>query len=144
MNRKERRAGAAIHRRNLKTAEFDDWVDITYEFIGKIASHGRKTEHILFFKKNSRYSVQAYQSETYILAGIRRHDQSTDVSWASKQRIKNELFGEEKTAIEFFPPKSALIDDANIYWIWIPVDNYKFSANELTDVISGKYFKSKN
>ena len=39
--------------------------------------------------------------------------------WREMNRIKNELFGEEKTAIEYYPAKSRLIDEHDIYWLWI-------------------------
>ena len=31
-----------------------------------------------------------------------RNATETDITWSEKQRIKNEIFGEEKQAIEFF------------------------------------------
>jgi hypothetical protein len=75
------------------------------------------------FVKNNIYSVQFFEHQTdwglitRIL--IRRHDQKTTVFWAHKQRIKNELFGQEFTALEVFPPQSKLFDEANIYHLWI-------------------------
>lgn len=39
--------------------------------------------------------------------------------WAEIQKIKNEVFGKETTAIEYFPAESQLVDKYNIYWIWI-------------------------
>lgn len=39
--------------------------------------------------------------------------------WREIQNIKNEIFGKEKIAIEYYPPESDLVDMANIYWIWI-------------------------
>lgn len=39
--------------------------------------------------------------------------------WREMQRIKNELFGEETTAIEYYPAQSDLVDDHNIYWLWV-------------------------
>jgi len=50
---------------------------------------------------------------------IRRHDESCDVSWADKQRIKNELMGAERIAIEVFPKESELVNDANCYHLWV-------------------------
>lgn len=49
---------------------------------------------------------------------IRNHA-SSDIPWAAKQRIKNELFGEERLAVEVFPPVSELVDGANMYHLWI-------------------------
>lgn len=39
--------------------------------------------------------------------------------WREIQNIKNSIFGEEVTAIEYFPAESKLIDNYNIYWIFI-------------------------
>lgn len=39
--------------------------------------------------------------------------------WREMQRIKNEIFGEETVGIEFYPKESELVDNFNIYWMWI-------------------------
>lgn len=55
-----------------------------------------------------------------IRALVQKHDDSKILNhWQEMQRIKNEIFGEETTAVEFYPAKSKLIDDHNIYWMWI-------------------------
>lgn len=43
--------------------------------------------------------------------------------WAKMQDIKNQLFGEDFIGIEFYPTESELIDDANIYWMYIVSPN---------------------
>lgn len=48
-----------------------------------------------------------------------RNGENTDIPWVEKQRIKNELFGENVTAIEVFPSADRLVDDANMYHLWI-------------------------
>lgn len=50
---------------------------------------------------------------------IRRHDLSPTISWAALQRIKNELCGEESLAIHIHPPESQLVDEMNIYHLWV-------------------------
>ena len=42
------------------------------------------------------------------------------------QRIKNELAGEGKTAVEVYPPASELVDEADMFHIWI-VDPLPFT-----------------
>jgi hypothetical protein len=42
-----------------------------------------------------------------------------DVPWAAKQRIKNELAGPERTAVEVFPPDAELVDEAPAYHLWV-------------------------
>ena len=51
--------------------------------------------------------------------GIRLHDQSTRIGWAEKQRIKNTLIGEDRIAIEVYPKESELVDQANMFWLWV-------------------------
>lgn len=48
-----------------------------------------------------------------------RNSTGTHISWSEKQWIKNTLFGEERTAIEVFPQQSRLINEANMYHIWV-------------------------
>jgi hypothetical protein len=49
----------------------------------------------------------------------------TNVTWAERQRIKNELFGRERTAVEVMPPESELIDEANMYHMWVMPAGYR-------------------
>ena len=50
---------------------------------------------------------------------IRRGDSSTDVPWAHKQRIKDELLGEDRVAVEWFPSRDKLVDNHNWYHLWV-------------------------
>ncbi|KWX71587.1 hypothetical protein AMQ84_27065 [Paenibacillus riograndensis] len=71
---------------------------------------------------DGKYVVMTRSVETewgeVIHACIRNAD-NTDIPWAEKQRIKNELLGEERTAIEVFPANSDLVDEANMYHLWV-------------------------
>ena len=49
---------------------------------------------------------------------IRNNDGSTFHDWREFQRIKNELVGEDWTAVEVYPPESEVVDDANIYHLF--------------------------
>lgn len=74
---------------------------------------------------NNRYVVMVYDSSpttkgNAIRVMIQKHDNTPIVNhWKEIQMLKNEIFGKETTAIEYFPSESELIDDYNIYWIWI-------------------------
>lgn len=48
-----------------------------------------------------------------------RNTGGTDIPWREKQRIKNELFGHERVAVEMFPAQSQLVDEAPMYHLWI-------------------------
>lgn len=44
---------------------------------------------------------------------------SAELSWKEKQRIKDELFGADRMAVEVYPRASQLVDAANIYHLWV-------------------------
>lgn len=77
---------------------------------------------------NNRYSVQLSDEATdwglVVHLWIRRHDGDMVRSWADMQRIKNELVGEERVAIEVFPKVSELIDQANIAHLWVLPEDF--------------------
>lgn len=55
---------------------------------------------------------------------IRNRDNS-DIPWAEKQKIKNDLAGRKRTAIEVFPSEDRLIDEAGMYHLWILPEEYE-------------------
>ena len=54
-----------------------------------------------------------------ISRGTGTNDGSGEVTWAEKMRIKNELFGENRFAIEVFPKKKNLVDVCDVYHMWV-------------------------
>ncbi len=40
-------------------------------------------------------------------------------SWHEMQRIKNEIAGEDATAIEVYPPQDQVVDEADMFHIWV-------------------------
>jgi hypothetical protein len=71
---------------------------------------------------NDKYCVMARTIETEwgkVDHACIRNVSSGDIPWREKQKIKNELWGEEYTAVEVFPSKQELVDEANMYHIWI-------------------------
>lgn len=41
------------------------------------------------------------------------------ITWAEKMQIKNELFGEDRFAIEIYPKQKFLVDVADVYHLWV-------------------------
>lgn len=78
---------------------------------------------------NNRYSVQISDVPTewglVVHLWIRRHDGEMVRSWADMQRIKNELIGEKRIAIEVFPAQEDLVDDANMAHLWVLPEDFK-------------------
>lgn len=48
-----------------------------------------------------------------------RNLEGTDIKWIEKQWIKDSLFGNDRTAIEVYPSYNRLVDEANMYHIWV-------------------------
>ena len=75
---------------------------------------------------NNKFIVQIFLGRrtiggvAYDKAMIRRSDAHPVVAWGDLQRVKDEVFGPEIEAIQFFPKRSELIDAANLYWLWVP------------------------
>lgn len=74
------------------------------------------------YSQNGNYVVMTREVQTEwgtVIHACVRNAASTDIPWAEKQRIINELFGEESVAVEVFPKESELVDAANMYHLWI-------------------------
>lgn len=47
------------------------------------------------------------------------------LTWAAKQRIKGELVGLQRVAVEVFPPASELVDQAEAYHLWVLPEGFR-------------------
>lgn len=71
--------------------------------------------------QNNRYTVMVQDdckttSGPAIRAMIQAHDdRPITYHWSEIQKIKNQIFGEETWAVEYYPAESELRDDYNIY-----------------------------
>jgi len=72
---------------------------------------------------NSRYQVNIRELPTdggvMHHLSIKRLDKAAVHDWRDLQRIKNELCGPEREAVEIFPAESRLVDSANQYHLWV-------------------------
>ena len=122
--------------RKLSGQPFGPWErrDTTPE---QMEHFGRREDHFRpYGVLNNRYSVQISDEATdwglVVHLWIRRHDGEMVRSWADMQRIKNELVGPERIAVEVFPPASELVDQANIAHVWVMPEGFTlpFSLKE--------------
>ncbi|WP_313578592.1 DUF7694 domain-containing protein [Lacrimispora sp.] len=80
------------------------------------------------YREGRKYVVMSRLINTQI--GIVEHmcirnADNSDIPWSVKQRIKNELAGRKRTAIEVFPSERRLIDEAGMYHLWVLPENYE-------------------
>lgn len=75
--------------------------------------------------KNNRYIVMLYENTLTTVGkctkvAIQNFAGERLINhWATIQDIKNQIFGDEVEAVEYYPKESELFDVANVYWIWI-------------------------
>ena len=124
MNRQMMRASKKIGRRMMKLPE-NEFEKISYAEMAR--TRVDKLPDIAW--KNNHYTVQLYRCERVILGKlmdkvmIRRNDGEPIREWRVLQKIKDQIIGEDKMAIQVFPPKEELVDVANLYWIFTETGN---------------------
>ena len=73
--------------------------------------------------KNNVYVVQFHQRQTPLglvdWLMIQTNDGAPIHNWPDFQRIKDELCGEGREAVELYPPKAEVVDHFNVYHLWV-------------------------
>lgn len=70
--------------------------------------------------RNNRYQVVRRPMEDgAVMLSIFRIDRAPSRDWRDFQRIKNELAGVEREAVEIYPAESRKVDMANQYYLWV-------------------------
>lgn len=125
MNRKQRQA-AKTRGKKLQLKHWDKFEDVTEKAIARAKilrpNEPPPTDRRIY--TNNKYIVQCFENKKVLgvkatKVMIRRCDEAAIHNWQDLYRIKNELFGDERVAIEVYPKKSELIDTHNFYWLWV-------------------------
>lgn len=117
--RAERRQHERTVRHDLKAGLRGAWAPFEARDVPpNLSLNGCISAHV-----NNLYSVQVYETRSdwgvILHAGIKRNDGAPVHNWAHFQRIKDEIFGFDRTAIEVYPAQDNLVDDAHMYWLWV-------------------------
>jgi hypothetical protein len=79
--------------------------------------------------RNSRYTVFVRKVKATAPGwpdaawlSIKRNDRDVCRDWRDFQRIKTELIGPDYEGVELYPAESRLVDGANQYHLWVPLD----------------------
>ena len=86
----------------------------------------------VFVDCDRQYCVMSREIETgwgKVTHACMRNADSTDIPWAEKFSIKNDLYGSERIGVEVFPKESALVDAANMYHLWVFDKKFKLPFN---------------
>jgi hypothetical protein len=133
MNRDQARHAAALERKALRSGHWGYWRHTPLP-TGLLNTDGWCRD-IRSSYANDLYAVLVRPMDT--AWGLMHHCAIRTVSslerpWRDKQRIKNELFGRNHTALEVMPPADELVDEADMYHMWImpPGRHLPFSLND--------------
>lgn len=116
--RQQRLHAKALERKAIKTGVWGEWRhhDIPNGFGNDWCREIRRSA------ANDLYSVlvRPMQTEWGLVHHLAiRTISNLEPPWRDKQRIKDELFGPQTTAIEVMPPSGEVIDQADMYHIWV-------------------------
>lgn len=126
MSRIARRMAAKTERRSLATGKWDPWErhDFTKGHVGM--------QGWLFgidrCYSNGLYAVLVRRldaDDTGRLHLAIRTPTNQEPPWRDLQRIKNELFGPDRFAVQVCPPEPRLIDHADMYHLWVMAEGYE-------------------
>tara|TARA_Y100000034_G_scaffold125659_1_gene175672 strand:- start:234 stop:836 length:603 start_codon:yes stop_codon:yes gene_type:complete len=135
MHRTTRRALEAVYGRerkdrgrDLRKARRIPWTPFDFSLPARDDdTYVNPGERYVGLWSNSRYTVMEYTVEadercpfpSVTWLSIKRNDRGVVVEWRDLQRIKNEICGAEREAVQMFPVESRLVDTANQYHLWV-------------------------
>jgi len=118
--RGDRRAAKATERKGMATGQWPKWE--LMEFPKGSVGDGSWTFEIDRCWTNRVYACLVRQidgnDEGRVHLAIRTAS-NREPPWRDLQRIKNELYGPERVAVQVCPPQSRLVDEADMYHLFI-------------------------
>lgn len=122
MSRAERRAYASQARRERSW----EWlrVDLSTQRAQGAMERNPACSYVKSVHRNSFYVVQVYDFTSddgleMLHVIVRRVDGAAIHKWPDLQRIKDELVGRDRVAVEVYPPAEQLVDRANLTHLWV-------------------------
>jgi len=82
---------------------------------------------VCFAKKNAVFSVLVRNLPSGVIHMAVSSLSGKRPTWHEMQRIKNELAGPERTAVEVYPPADEVVDGADMFHIWVLPNGLPFS-----------------
>jgi hypothetical protein len=114
----------AKEKRAIKTGKWGEWRRIELPNGGPGGGWNRE---IRWAMANDLYAVLCRPlrtSDGEVIHCAIRTISGFEPPWRDKQRIKNELFGPERVATEVMPAMSKLVDEADMYHMWVMPECY--------------------
>lgn len=115
--RAQRRAAGANGDKIRRACQWPAWKHHTFP-AGTISSTGW-TATIQEAFSNGLYSVLVRAAPDGVIHMAIGTIRGIEPPWRDLQRLKDELFGPERIALSVCPPRSRLIDEADMYHLWV-------------------------
>ena len=74
-----------------------------------------------------KWAVMPVTTDGITELAITRLDREAIHDWRDIQRIKNDVMGAEREAVELYPSESRLVDTSNTYWLYVLPEGAQFS-----------------
>lgn len=121
LRRGERRSLLKNEAKARKAGAWGPWEKLTFPR-GTVGSGWSRDFDTAY--RNAVFSVLVRKIETGAASGSVIHLAISSLSgerptWWEAQRIKNDLCGEDTTAIEVYPPQSQVVDGADMFHLWV-------------------------
>lgn len=71
----------------------------------------------------------------WVVLSIRRIDRAAECDWRIFQRIKNDLAGPEREAVQLFPAMSRVVDTSNQYFLMVAPKGYRIGLGYLDQLV---------
>lgn len=124
-SRTVRRMALDSERRARTSKDWGDWQPLSFPK-GTVGSIGWAAEITTAFR-NKVFCVLVRDAGDGVTHYAVSSLSQARPTWWEMQRIKDSLAGEAATAVEVYPPRDEVVDDADMYHIWVLPDPLSFS-----------------
>ncbi len=124
VSRIQRRVAAKIEAKALVSGKWPPWESETYPG-GTGVGNGWLLEVRRTWRNGAIAVLERPLSNGVTHLAIRTVSQ-LEPTWAELQRIKNEIMGEDRPAVQIYPRVSRLIDEADMYHLWVYAADWEF------------------
>jgi hypothetical protein len=118
-----------MNRRHSRKGEWGEWQKTSEEEIASYRERFPIAETCSNVWKCRRFTVLEYVVSsawgTMTHLHVRVANRGRAPTWIELQRVKNELVGESRVAVEVFPAETQLVDQADAYHVWVLPDDFE-------------------
>lgn len=124
--RAERRLAFSLERHAASTGKWGPWERVELPQGGPGSGWLRAVRYVL---RNGFYVILCRPVATVegeVTHCAIRTASNLEPPWRDKQRIKNECFGADRVAVEVMPSVANLVDDVDMYHMWVMPQGFAF------------------